>query len=427
MIAAMSAPSQAEHRLAVLQDADLCVKCGLCLPHCPTYQLSRHEADSPRGRIALTQGLITGALTSTASLQTHLDGCLSCRKCEVVCPAQVPYGRILDAGRGELAVQVPQRTRLTRALATVLVPRMSRGLLRGLVALYRRSRLQRWLRASGLLGRGRLARLESLLPALARSDRWSAPRLVGATAAPDAPRVALFEGCVSGLLERDVLRASATLLRAAGYTLVDAPAQTCCGALHQHAGMRAQALKLAQRNLAAFPVDAIVASYTSGCAASLRDYAGSGLSGAEPFAARVQDLTSLLQARIEHLSFRALPLRVALHLPCTLSNVMKADSALRCLLQAIPELEVVDLAGNASCCGAAGSHFLTHPDAADALLSPKLDAIEKLQPDLVLSSNIGCSLHLRGGLIRRGLEQAPPVLHPVLVLAAQLEPPLPRS
>src|SRR3546814_20824056 len=69
-----------------LAKADLCVKCGLCLPHCPTYQETRNEADSPRGRIMLMQGLASGMIGHSDSLQSHLDGCLSCRSCERVCP-----------------------------------------------------------------------------------------------------------------------------------------------------------------------------------------------------------------------------------------------------------------------------------------------------------------------------------------------------
>ena len=138
MIAAMSPPSHAERAGALLQDADLCVKCGLCLPHCPTYLDSEHEADSPRGRIALAQGLIGGTLADGASLRAHLDGCLSCRKCEAVCPARVPYGRILDAARQELAARDPQPDRSLRWLSRLLVPAPMRVLLRGLIALLRK-------------------------------------------------------------------------------------------------------------------------------------------------------------------------------------------------------------------------------------------------------------------------------------------------
>ena len=79
------------------RDADLCVKCGLCLPHCPTYLDSRAEGDGPRGRIALIQALTENpALADDGRLQAHLDGCLHCRACEAVCPAGVPYGRLID-------------------------------------------------------------------------------------------------------------------------------------------------------------------------------------------------------------------------------------------------------------------------------------------------------------------------------------------
>src|SRR5215475_8968771 len=85
-----------------LADADKCVKCALCLPHCPTYRVSKDEGESPRGRIALMQGMATGALELTPALSRHLDQCLACRACEAVCPAEVPYGKLIDAGRAEL-------------------------------------------------------------------------------------------------------------------------------------------------------------------------------------------------------------------------------------------------------------------------------------------------------------------------------------
>lgn len=423
----MSPPSHAERAGALLQDADLCVKCGLCLPHCPTYLDSEHEADSPRGRIALAQGLIGGTLADGASLRAHLDGCLSCRKCEAVCPARVPYGRILDAARQELAARDPQPDRSLRWLSRLLVPAPMRVLLRGLIALYRGSGLQRLTRRSGVLGNGRLARLESLLPVRARAQtRWYI--VPGLDAGTDAsPEVALFRGCVGDVLEREVLAACATLLRAAGYRVHVPSAQTCCGALHLHGGQREQARRLAQRNVEAFDGAGVIASFTSGCAASLRDYADLDLEGkGVAFADRVQDVMALLQARLDRLQFRPLARRAALHLPCTLANVMQAGPALRRVLAAVPDLELIELDPPQHCCGAAGRHFLTHAEASDRLLAPKLRAIEALRPDLVLSSNIGCSLHLRGGLTRLG-QADPPVIHPAILLAGQLVPPGPRS
>ena len=79
--------------------AEQCVKCGLCLPRCPTWRLRREEGDSPRGRLALIAAAAGGHLEADAALRGHLDGCLLCRACEAACPAQVPFGRLMDRAR----------------------------------------------------------------------------------------------------------------------------------------------------------------------------------------------------------------------------------------------------------------------------------------------------------------------------------------
>src|SRR3546814_20170178 len=124
-----------------LAKADLCVKCGLCLPHCPTYQETRNEADSPRGRIMLMQGLASGMIGHSDSLQSHLDGCLSCRSCERVCPATVPYGELIDAGRAMLATQYVPASRLTRWLAPWLTSATLRRTPRALLTVSQRNGL----------------------------------------------------------------------------------------------------------------------------------------------------------------------------------------------------------------------------------------------------------------------------------------------
>ena len=423
MIAAMTQPSDPRGIAQLQADSDLCVKCGLCLPHCPTYLDTQHEGDSPRGRIALVQGLIGGVIEPTARVQMHLDGCLSCRRCEVVCPARVPYSKILDAGRAELVAHDPSRTRFTRVLAALLVPRASRTLLRTLLALYRELGIQALLRRFRLLGAGAVARLESLVPAAAHGrDHVTQAEL------NDAAPIALFRGCVSDVLERDAITAAERLLRAAGYAIQSAPAQTCCGALYQHAGMPQKARALAQKNIQAFANCERIASVTTGCAASLRDYAEIDIEGGAALALRVRDFADWLLPRADQLKFRPLPLRAALHTPCTALNVMKSDIALRALLRKIPQLELLELDSTQRCCGAAGSHFVTHAEAADRLLAPKLEAVQRLKPDLIISANIGCSLHLSGGLTRlaaAGAAPGPAVRHPAQVLAEQLVwPPL---
>lgn len=401
-----------------IADADLCVKCGLCLPHCPTYGLTQHEGDSPRGRIALMQGLALGSIPATPKMEIHLDGCLGCRSCESVCPAKVPYGRLIDAGRGALNERLPRRRRLPRLVGALLARREPRRVLGLLLWLYQASGLQGLLRRWRLLGQGRLARLDSLLPPLPALP-FSA-RASGVDGPADA---ALFTGCASDLADTASLEAAQSLLGRLGLRVAIPPQQGCCGALYQHAGLMEEARACMRRNAEAFAGYPAVLGTASGCSASLLD--APDLLGAHDGAAlraAVKDIHEfLLQRWPAGLELLPLPARVAVHEPCTQRNVTGGGQALRALLRKIPGIELLELDPRQACCGAAGSHFITHPEDADRLLQPKLEASLKLQPDYIVSSNVGCSLHLAAGLRRAGLK-APQVLHPLALLDRQLAP-----
>ncbi len=413
MIAAMRAEFPPKFPLDA---ADQCVKCGMCLPHCPTYGVTLNEAESPRGRIMLMQALATGALVADAAVEAHLDGCLTCRACEVVCPAQVPYGRLIDAVREQLAHARPQRARLASLMAAVLTNRALLWLVALPLWLYQRLGLQHVVRSLRLLGRGRLARLESLLPTV------HLPRLPAPSARTDGMEVMLFANCTSPLAEAGALRAAVTLLEALGCRVTVPAGQTCCGAMHQHAGLAQPARACAARNLEAFAGGAPIVGIASGCTAQLLDYGLlAGAARADGFVKRVQDIGAFVLAHpaFEKLQFEPLPARVLLHTPCTLRNVVKQPDVVRRLLARIPALEVE--AFDSACCGAAGSYFLTQPEMADALLEPKLQRARASQPDVVVSSNVGCAIHLAAGLRRDGVTAR--VAHPLELLAAQLAPP----
>ncbi|MDP3858326.1 MAG: (Fe-S)-binding protein [Stagnimonas sp.] len=388
---------------ALLAAADLCVKCGLCLPHCPTYQLSRHEADGPRGRIALAQGLASGQLLAGARLQAHLDGCLSCRACEAVCPAKVPYGAIADAARARLVT--PARSRRTRWLGALLDRPWARTLLRAGLWLLPAAR------SGGYASTSDLARLWAYRP---RIDR------LRAVPAPPQAEIALFTGCVGDVVERGVLRDAQRLFAAAGVAVAIPPDQGCCGALHQHCGLPEQADERAARNARAFAGCAQVLPLASGCGAALRDLGGAATDGSSPLAGRVRDLCTVLAQRLDARPplLRPMPLRVAIHTACTQANVFGAKDAVRRLLARVPQIELVELAPESGCCGAAGLGFLTQPGQADRLREPKLDAAATSAPQVIVSANIGCAMHLAVGLHQRGLVAE--VLHPVSLLARAL-------
>lgn len=397
---------------AVLRDADLCVKCGICLPHCPTYGLTGHEADSPRGRIALMQGLFSGALPASPSLDTHLDGCLSCRSCESVCPVKVPFGSLMDRTRAEQARRRPARVRTLRLGAALLTRPPVRRLMFTLLWLYQRSGLQAIFRR--LLAHTRLGRAESLLPRL----HW--PRRVQTQGG--RRKISLFTGCTADWLDAQTLHDSAAVLGRLGFEVEVPQAQGCCGALHQHAGLLDRARAAAQQNIQAFPGPLPVLSLASGCGASLLDYPALVADDeARGFAHRVQDVCRFL---LDHwpadLALKPLRARVAVHRACTQRNVLRSDAAMVELLRKIPGLDLVELDPSQRCCGAAGAYVLSQPEASDALLLPKIEAARALKPDFIVSANIGCALHLAAGLRRSGA--ATGVLHPVSLLARCLEP-----
>lgn len=387
-------------RIATL--ADQCVQCGLCLPVCPTYALDRNEAESPRGRIAIAAALARGQASATPALREHLDHCLGCLNCEKVCPANVQYGELLVETRAMLG---PSPARPERELALIRQP----------------ARWRRLRRIAGWTGFNHWKPLlQGLLPshspmraALAIWPRQPLPK--PAPPAIDNPdtgeTVALFPGCIASVEDAEAQQAAITLLRAAGYRVTELPA-FCCGAMDLHGGDTGHAEQAARQVRAIWEMAGAdhLASITPGCIGTLRR--------ALPHV-DVVDPIGLLAARADDLSFRPLPERVAVHLPCTQSNVARSDTALLKLLQRIPELDAKALPRPPYCCGAAGTHMLEYPERAAHLRDDTLRQAATLAPQRLLSSNIGCRLHLAAGM--GGAGQRWPHQHPLVLLAQQLE------
>jgi len=440
-------------------DLDTCIHCGLCLTACPTYRELKIEPDSPRGRLYLMRGLGEGRIAPSDPLLEHLDNCLGCRACETVCPAGVPYGRLLEETRGQLnrrAVRgtplrwlgewvlravVPDRGRMS--LAADLL-RMGQG---GPIAALMRSRLARRLPALARQGYAMtppiatrseraLERLEPRLPPGARMES-SRDGLIFHPAGVPRARVGFFTSCVMETMFPHVNREAVRLLVVAGCRVEVPAAQTCCGALHAHAGLRPEARTLARRNAAAFAAPELdyVVNDSAGCGATLRD-AGHLVSG-EPAAAslakRTRDLAEVLavvglpepEATLRSERDGSSPLRIAYHDPCHLAHGQGVRREPRELLRQLPGAELVELANADWCCGSAGIYNLTHPAMAAAQLERKLDTIEQAVPDLVVASNPGCLLHMERGARARGIGAR--MVHIAEVLGRAWPPPGARS
>ena len=409
-----------------------CVHCGFCLQSCPTFLVTGDEADGPRGRIVLMQALERGRLAATdPGLRLHLDRCLGCRACEPVCPSGVVYGPALEAARDQIARARPVPW-LARLVLTVMAVPVLRRMVFGLARVLRPF-------APVFVGKGRLGFAMGMLAATRPVGRFGGravgrsggrnlqgvtePNLRMVTARPTGPPdrpTAVFEGCIQRELFGHVNAAAARTLAVNGYRVVNVPEQDCCGALHAHAGLHAEAVLLARRNVRAFAAapDVLVAVTAAGCGAMLKSY-GALLADdpmshqAAAFAARVQDVTELLAAAGPRAG-AAVPLCVAYDPPCHLIHAQRVDDAPRQVLDAVPGLAVVGHDEAELCCGSAGIYSLTEFSMSQAVLERKLDALDAAAPEAVVTGNPGCAMQIGAGLAARG--RRIPVLHPVEIL-----------
>lgn len=415
-----------------------CMRCGFCLPACPTYRLTGHEPRSPRGRIALTRAVAEGQL-ALAEVALPLDQCIGCRACEPACPAGVQYGVILEAARTNLvkAAEKSWKERLVRRVGLRWFMGTPLGIRLGGwgLWLWQASGLSWLARKSGLLkavAGPALADLEAAMPAVPSPLK----RYMGGGAGHIFPargevraRVGYFTGCVQEMLFWQENRDAIQLLQAVGCEVQIVPGQGCCGAVHSHSGEEEPSHEQAHRNIAAFEraeIDYVV-NAAGGCGAALKEYR-IWLKGdpqwsarAERFSRSVRDVTEILLEmgppalgpRLGKVTFQD---------SCHMRNVQKLVNQPRQLLKLVPGLEFVEIGNAESCCGAGGIFNITQPETANQLGAEKAGRVKALAATSLVVANPPCQLHLRASLMRSGLDrEGVEVIHLATLLRQSLD------
>lgn len=446
-----------------------CVHCGLCLPACPTFVETGHEADSPRGRIQLMMGLATGMIDATDSVRHHLDLCLDCRGCETACPSGVVYHELIEETRARLAETHPPRgqDRLMRwlffnvfvhprRLKLALLPaRVLQKL--GIYSLLRKvgvfdllpvklRKMEQMLPATGKLWPKRLpahvpaARDTGFQPVLGvpmdgKSKQAESPAalrdphgLITRVTGNGSQRqvtVGFFGGCIGSVMFEDVNRQAVELLSACGADVVVPAGETCCGAIHHHNGVHEPAMAFARRNIDAFcpengPAVDYVATTISGCGAMLHEYDfllrddPKYAARAKDFAARVKDISEvLLELGLPEMK-HVVNETATYHDACHLAHAQKVTAAPRALLARVPGLKLAPLPESDLCCGAAGTYNLTQPEMSTQLAERKLKNIQSTGAPLCITGNVGCAMQIQSQAQVRAVKLD--VQHPVQVL-----------
>jgi glycolate oxidase iron-sulfur subunit len=416
---------------AVLQQ---CMHCGMCLPTCPTYDATKHERNSPRGRIALMRAVADDELAIGPEFADEMSYCLGCLACQTACPAGVNYAELFETARADIersgVAATPSRTFWRAMTLGFLFQRPD--LLRAAGAtlrFYQRSGLEGFVRRTGLtrLLPPSLRRLEPQAPRIAPafSNRLIAEREQPAGGRAQY-RVALLTGCIQDLAFPDVNRDTADVLLANGCAVHTPFQQPCCGSLHAHNGETAMAHGLARRMIDLFPpdqYDAII-SNAGGCGSHLRHY-GSLLADdpayrerAQVWDTRLRDIHEWLEqigCRTPQASPFDTPTSVTYHESCHLTHGQKIVREPREVLRRIPGLSLVELPEATWCCGSAGVYAITQPEQAQDLLVRKAANIVSTQAQVVATANPGCQLQVARGLA--AVKSPVEVVHPITLLA----------
>ncbi|MFK4293374.1 (Fe-S)-binding protein [Bacillus sp. RC250] len=415
-----------------------CMRCGFCLPTCPTYiQSGYKESHSPRGRIALMKAVADGLIEPDEDVEDTLNVCLGCRACEPVCPSGVNYGHLLEEAR-DIINQNKKFSMPVRAVRKVvfegLFPHQNRmRTLTGLIGFYQRSGLQTLTHKTGImkLFPETLATMDLVLPKVpkmkAMKDR---PEFLPAEVAKKK-QVAFFTGCLMDTMFLETNNATMKLLQLAGCDIVIPKTQSCCGALHGHAGEKSGAKELAKRNIEAFEdlnIDYIITN-AGGCGAYLVDYDyllkddPEWAERAKQFVSKIKDITAILVELDFHKrnDLRLTPQIITYQDSCHLRNVMRTSSEPRMLLEAIKGAIYREMKDADRCCGSAGIYNIVHSELSMEFLDYKMDRVHETDAATIVTANPGCLLQMKLGIEREDLSRKMRGIHIVDLLLEAIE------
>ena len=351
------------------QIIESCVHCGFCLATCPTYQLIGDELDSPRGRIYLIKSALENNHFSTKSLK-HLDRCLTCRSCETTCPSGVEYGQLLEIGRGFMESKRTKLQTIYRFFVRKLL--LTPILFKSVGYFFRHSTI---------------------------ATKSIKPQKVEST-------VLLLGGCVQPTLAPNINHSIKNILAKLNVNVIESPQRECCGALDQHLAASKDALNRVKRNIDLWSTQlnsgvSVIISSASGCGVMVKDYPAlfektdAYYDKAKFVSSKTQDIAQYL-ANKDLTGLRLSESKISYHEPCTLQHGQKLGGLVESILTQFG-YEKKPIKDSHICCGSAGTYSIFEAEISNQLKESKLKNLKASNPEMIVTSNIGCLMHLQKG------------------------------
>lgn len=403
-----------------------CVHCGMCLESCPTYEHTGQEQHSPRGRVYLIKAVAEGKLEVNEQFTDPVFACLDCRACTTACPADVDVGGLIEEARGQIRQAMPLKGwkgTVNKLFLHGLFPHHTRlNKLGGLLKFYQKSGIQKAVRKTKLINimPQHLVDMEAIMPEVKESVRKKYKDQTFIKAKGETKReVAMLTGCIMDVMFSDINESTIHVLTRNGNDVKIPTNQTCCGALHVHAGDRDTGRKLAKQNIEAFKDEDTVIVNAAGCGCMMKEYGElfreelEWKKKAEEFSKKVVDISKHLHDTGYEKPKAELKARITYHDACHLAHGQGVRKEPREILLDIPGVEMVHMPNADRCCGSAGIYNITNPEMANAVLESKMENVPE-DVEMISMGNPGCMLQMAVGVQKYGRNQR--IVHTVQLL-----------
>jgi glycolate oxidase iron-sulfur subunit len=403
-----------------------CVHCGMCLESCPTYEITGQEQHSPRGRVHLIKSVAEGKLKVNEHFMDPVFACLDCRACTTACPADVDVGGLIEEARGQIRQAIPLKGwkgAVSKLFLKELFPHHNRlNNFASFLKFYQKSGMQKVVRKTGLINimPQHLVEMESVMPEVKGSVRkkYKNEEIIKANGTTKH-KVAFLTGCIMDVMFSDINESTINVLTRNGNDVVIPQNQTCCGALHVHAGDRDTGRKLAKQNILAFHDAEKVIVNAAGCGCMLQDYPELFREDPEwhdkalEFSSKVEDISKYLYDTGYEKPKAVLNKKITYHDACHLAHGQGVRQEPRDLLINIPGVEMVLMPNADRCCGSAGIYNITNPEMSGEVLASKMQNVPD-DVEMISMGNPGCMLQMAIGVQKYGRNQQ--VVHTIQLL-----------